>query len=123
MSDHQRIVRALLEFSQDIRYVAILQDGKLTFRQREHIPDASVSETDRFEELVVNPTLLTLARHRGDIDCGGLRFLIVGYGNFFQLIREIRGGHISVCLKKEADLTKLPEKVFEYLNSQFPTLF
>ena len=33
---------------------------------------------DRYEELLVNPTLLTLAGQRGDIDYGGLRCLVLG---------------------------------------------
>ena len=45
--------------------------------------DASGLESDRYEELLVNPTLLTLATQRGNIDCGGLKYLIVRYGNKF----------------------------------------
>ncbi|HEX6048536.1 MAG TPA: hypothetical protein VFZ21_04685 [Gemmatimonadaceae bacterium] len=32
---------------------------------------------DRYEELIVNPTLITLTKQRGDIDCGGLEFLVI----------------------------------------------
>jgi len=61
-----------------------------------------------------------LARQRGNIDCGGLRFILVGYGNFYQLIREIKGGHISICLDNTADLTALPDKIFEFLIKKYP---
>jgi hypothetical protein len=122
VEDHQKIVDALFEFSSDIRYVAILQNGTLTLRQREHLDKASSGETDRFEELVVNPSLLTIARHRGNIDCGGLRYMLVGYGNFFQLIKEINGGHLSVCLRNEADVKDLPARIFEFLESRFANI-
>lgn len=45
------------------------QDVEL--RERPDLADASSSESDRYEELLVNPTLITLARQRGEIDCGG----------------------------------------------------
>ena len=54
-------------------------------RERSGLIDASSGESDRYEELLVNPTLLTLAAQRGDIDCGGLRYLVVAYRNFWQL--------------------------------------
>ena len=40
----------------------------------------------------MNPTLLTLARQRGGIDCGGLDYLVIAYGSFFQLVMAIDGG-------------------------------
>jgi hypothetical protein len=60
-------------------------------------------QSDRYEELLVNPTLIALSRARGQIDCGGLRFLVVGYGNFDQLVVPIREGHVSIALERTAD--------------------
>src|SRR5271154_1360442 len=82
-----------------IRYVALYQQGNLTSRQRSALSGASASESDRYEELFVNPTLLTLARQRGNLDCGGSRFVLVGYGNFHQLIMDLPNGHVSVCFE------------------------
>jgi hypothetical protein len=79
-----------------IRYVALYRGGELTLRQRDRLAGASAAESDRYEELIVNPTLLTLARQRGNIDCGGARFVIVGYGNFLVLIISLPDGHASV---------------------------
>ena len=101
--DAKDLISRILQESPVVRYVAIYQDGLLVSRQREAVTGASHSESDRYEELLVNPTLLKLAKQRGDIDCGGLRFLIVGYGNFYQLIKECGQGHISVCNELEAD--------------------
>ncbi|GJG89529.1 hypothetical protein tb265_47100 [Gemmatimonadetes bacterium T265] len=84
--------------SPDVRYVATYVDGRLDLAARA-APNASAAESDRYEELLVNPTLLTLAGQRGRIDCGGLEYVLVRYGHFFQLVVPIRGGHISVAVE------------------------
>jgi hypothetical protein len=89
--------------SSSVRYVAVYQNGALVSRQRETVEEASESESDRYEELLVNPTLLLLAKQRGDIDCGGLHSLVISYGNFRQYVRSYKDGHISVCLENTAD--------------------
>ncbi|WP_349363888.1 MAG: hypothetical protein ABL307_00395 [Roseitalea porphyridii] len=96
---HERI----FALNNAIRYVAIYRAGTLQSRQREGLAGASSGESDRYEELLVNPTLLTLARQRGDIDCGGADFVIVGYGNFLQLVVDLPDGHVSVCFDRAAD--------------------
>jgi hypothetical protein len=80
-----------------IRYVALYRKGKLISRQRPDLANASVAESDRYEELFVNPALLTLAHQRGNLDCGGARFVLVGYGNFHQLVIDLPDGHVSIC--------------------------
>src|SRR6202046_2980394 len=83
----------------DIRYVALYQQGNLTSRQPTPLTGASASESDRYEELFINPTLLTLARQRGNLDCGGAKFVLVAYGNFYQLVLDLPDGHASVCFE------------------------
>jgi hypothetical protein len=122
MNNTNQIIDDLFNFFLEIRYVAIYQNDELTFKQRKQTSDSSSSDTDKYEELLVNPTLLTIARQRGNIDCGGLRFIIVGYGNFYQLVKEIKNGHISICLEKNVDLTIVPEKIFEFLKSKYSQL-
>jgi len=122
MDNTNTIIDDLLKSFEDVRYVAIYKNNNLTFKQRPNTTDSSSADTDKYEELLVNPVLLTTARQRGNIDCGGLRFLIIAYGNFFQLIKEINGGHISLCLSKNVDLTNIHEKIFEYLNSKYSSL-
>ncbi len=100
----------LFGVSRDIRYVALYRHGELQLRQRPEIGNASAAESDRYEELLVNPTLLTLVRQRGEIDCGGLDFLLIRYGNFYQLVQPIQGGHLSVAVESSADpIGLLPE--------------
>jgi hypothetical protein len=93
----------IFAISEAIRYVAVGQGQDVELRQREGLRDASSSDSDRFEELLVNPTLLKLAMQRGDIDCGGLRYLIVGYGHFHQLVLPLNAGHLSVAFELDAN--------------------
>src|SRR5580765_7303184 len=101
MDYKNQIINDLFNSYVDVRYVAVYKDNELIFKQRQQTSDSSASDTDKYEELLVNPTLLKIARQRGNIDCGGLRFIIVGYGNFYQLVKEINSGHISICLDKD----------------------
>ena len=86
-----------------VSYVAHAVGQQVCLRVRPNLTDASAAESDRYEELLVNPTLLTLARQRGEIDCGGLRYLIIGYGSFTQLVIPLEQGHLSVAFELDAD--------------------
>ena len=105
------MINKIFSLSQNVRYVAIYRDSKLETRSKEGTVDASGSESDRYEELLVNPTLLTLAAQRGNIDCGGLEYLIIRYGNFFQFVLPTSWGHVSVCIEKDADPVTIGLKV------------
>ena len=97
MSDTSSQIYAL---SPDIRYVALYRNGDLETSQRGEITEASDAGSDKYEELLVNPTLLKLAQQRGNIDCGGASFVVVGYGNFLQLVVALTDGHASICFEK-----------------------
>jgi hypothetical protein len=97
------LVQAIFDIGPEIRYVACGEGQRIETAQRDGIADASDASSDFFEELLVNPTLLTLARQRGDLDCGGLRHLIVAYGNFNQVVVPAPSGHVSVCVERDAD--------------------
>ena len=99
----EHLIDALFDLSPQVRYVAIYRHGELSLRQRPELSLASAAESDRYEELLVNPTLLTLTRRRGEIDCGGLDYVVVRYGNFFQFVVPIEGGHASVAFEPDAD--------------------
>lgn len=122
MHDANAIIQDLFAAFADIRYVALYANGDLVMQQRPGSTNTSAADTDRYEELFVNPALLTLARQRGNVDCGGLRFVIVAYGNFYQLVREVRGGHLSICLEKTSDITMLPERILRHLIQQHVSL-
>src|SRR3712207_4251629 len=93
----------LFRASPQIRYVAVYRGGELHLAARPGLQNASAPESDRYEELLVNPTLLTLAGQRGAIDCGGLEYVLVRYGHFFQLVHPIPGGHVSVAIEPAAE--------------------
>lgn len=107
----ERVIGTIFGLSQSIRYVAVYERGKLTSAVRQGLAEASTEESDRYEEMIVNPTLLTLTRQRGDIDCGGLRYVLVRYGHFFQFIRPIAGGHVSISIEPTGDPVGLAGRI------------
>lgn len=106
-----KLIEKISLISDSIRYVAIYQDNKLESWQRADLNESSSSDSDKYEELLVNPTILKIAKQRGDIDCGGLDFVIIKYGSFFQLIREIKNGHISICIDKKDKPISLEKEI------------
>lgn len=90
--------------SDSIRYVAIYAKDKLISSQRPGVENASSSESDKYEELIVNPTLLKLVTQRGNIDCGGAEYVIIRYGAFYELVMPIKVGHVSVGIELNSDL-------------------
>ncbi len=99
----QQVIDRVFGISSGIRYVAIYHHGRLTSATRPGLQNASAAESDKYEELLVNPTLLTLARQRGNIDCGGLEFIVLRYGSFFELVWPLAAGHVSVGVEPTAD--------------------
>ena len=105
------MIDEIFSLSADIRYVAVYREGKLEMKARKTAADASSPESDRYEELLVNPTLIKLAFQRGNIDCGGLDYLIVRYGSFFQFVLPVEWGHVSVCIEKTADPVAIGQQI------------
>ena len=105
------MIDEILAISNDVRYVAIYRDGKLETKAKDNAEGASSSESDKYEELIANPVMLKAATQRGNIDCGGLEFLLVRYGNFFQFILPVSWGHVSVCIEKNADPISIGQEV------------
>ena len=119
MNKELDILESLLGFSNEIRYAALYKNSELFTKEKRTGGHHSAAESDQYEELLVNPALLKLASQRGNIDCGGLRYMIIGYGNFFQLVKEVNGGHISICVQKTANLNELPEQIFAFLREKY----
>jgi hypothetical protein len=111
------VIEDIFRLSDSIRYVAVYRDGKLESQSKSDTTGASSSESDRYEELLVNPTLLTLARQRGNIDCGGLEYLLVRYGNFFQFVLPASWGHVSVCIEADADPIRVGGRVMDLVRA------
>lgn len=96
------LAESLFALSPLVRYVAILQGSDLQLHERPGLAGASASETDRFEELLVNPAVLTLLQRRGELDCGGLDHLWIRYGNFWTGLFPTPAGHVNVGLEPTA---------------------
>ena len=101
MKDKEKLINEAFEVSGEIRYIAVYDDDGLSMRQRGDINNASSNETDKYEELLVNPTLIKLASQRGNIDCGGLEYFIIRYGNFFVLLIPCKNGHVNIGVEPD----------------------
>ena len=97
--------------SKDIRYVAIYTDDKLILSEQPGIENTSSSESDKYEELIVNPTLLKLVTQRGNIDCGGARYVIIRYGFFYEFVMPLKNGHLSVGIELNSDLMSIVQSI------------
>jgi len=104
---------AIFDISPQVRYVATYLDGELEYSQRPDLAGASSSESDKYEELIVNPTLLKLVTQRGNIDCGGAAYVIIRYGNFWEIVVPVANGHLSVGVESTANVTAIAERVVE----------
>jgi hypothetical protein len=91
----EKIIGDAMALTAALRYVAVYINGHLSTSERSGISGSSASESDKYEELIVNPTLLKLTTQRGNIDCGGLNYIIIRYGNFFVLLFPVKGGHVN----------------------------
>lgn len=117
----QKLIDEIFSLSEEIRYVAVYRDGELLSSMKPGFQNQSASESDKYEELIVNPTILTLVQQRGNIDCGGCRFVLVRYGNFYQFVSPIGGGHASVCISLEANVLRLVDEIYEVIQAHHAT--
>jgi len=114
----EQIIKQVFLISEDIRYTALYLNEILTSQQKEGFVNTSSGESDKYEELFVNPTLLKITQQRGQLDCGGTDFVLIKYGHFFQLVRTIKGGHISVCIGTDGDPIAINKKLTKVLTFQ-----
>jgi hypothetical protein len=101
----------IFSISGDIRYVAIYVDDKLISGEKPSLKNTSSSESDKYEELIVNPTLLKLVVQRGNIDCGGVEYVIIKYGSFFEFVMPIKNGHVSVGIEQHSNIMDITNKI------------
>jgi hypothetical protein len=113
MKDKEKLINEAFEISGDIRYIAVYDNDGLFMKQRSDINNVSSNESDKYEELLVNPVLLKLASQRGNIDCGGLEYFIIRYGSFFVLLIPCRNGHLNIGIEPD----KNPFSFIEPLNT------
>lgn len=112
------LIDRIFALSPDVRYVAVYRGGEPLLRERAGIADPSAAESDRYEELIVNPTLLKLVTQRGNIDCGGVEYVIIRYGRFFQIVRPLADGHLSVAVEPQGDPVAVAAAIDELLGAR-----
>ena len=104
-------MESIFKLSDNVRNVVVYKNGQLESKSKSTTLEANSSESDRYEELLVNPTLLKLASQRGNIDCSGLNYILIRYGNFFQFVLPESWGHVSVCIEANADPIQIGAQV------------
>ena len=107
----------VFELDPGIRYLAVNQDGEIV-EMAQRLPTHNQVETDRMEELLVNPAILDLTKRRGDLDLDGIRYIIIQYGLQYQAIFNYRNGHVSVGIESDSDAVGVVSKILEHLDLQ-----
>ena len=94
----------IFQWEPRVRYVAVNQNGSIEeMTQSPAHPTYNPHETDRIEELIVNPIVLEITRRRGMLDMGGVRHVVIRYGTQYQLLIPYRDGHLSVGVELHDD--------------------
>lgn len=115
MSD--KLSTQLFKLEPKIRYVALNQNGKIVeMEQSPQHPTYNPPESDRIEELIVNPVVLEITKRRGNIDMDGIRYVIIRYGTQYQLLMSYKQGHISIGVELEDDPIEIAGTVAKHLN-------
>lgn len=112
-----KLSERLFHLEPRIRYVALNQKGQIEdMRQNPRHPSYNPPESDRIEELIVNPTVLEITARRGNIDMDGIRYVIIRYGTQYQLLLPYRDGHLSIGVNQEDDPIEIARKVVAALD-------
>ncbi len=119
MSVHTKIIDACFAASRNVRYVAVYLDDSLKVKPRADMQLLGSDVSDLYEEIIVNPTLLKLLTQRGNIDCGGCKYVIVRYGNFFAFIRPLANGHVTVSFELTTRLDDEVNMISEVIENAF----
>lgn len=113
------ISNRLFELDSNIRYVAVNQRGRIVeMEQNPKWPSYDSPDTDRMEELIVNPVVVELAKRRGALDLDGIRYMVIRYGLQYQLIFPFKQGHLSIGVELGADIIEVAHKVAKHLDLQ-----
>ena len=112
------LIENIFRVAPEIRYVATYLNNILDSAERPGLAKASDSESDKYEELIVNPTLLKLITQRGNIDCGGAKWVVIRYGNFYEAVIPVCSGHLSVGIETTGDPIAIIEKVLHMYSAE-----
>jgi hypothetical protein len=99
-----------------IGYVAFESGGHVLMREAQGLTSQTTPESNFYEELLVNPTLVKLARQRAELDCGGLDYVAIGYRNFMQVVMPTRTGHVSIGVSRKTQPGEFAKRVQQVLD-------
>jgi hypothetical protein len=112
-----KLSECLFRLEPRIRYMALNQNGQIQeMRQSPRHPSTNPPESDRLEELIVNPIVLEIAARRGNIDMDGVRYVVIRYGTQYQLLLPYRDGHLSIGVNPDDDPVEIARKVAAALD-------
>ena len=112
ISAEEKLSTQLFSMEPKIRYVAVNQKGKIVeMEQSPSHPSFNPNETDRMEELIVNPIVLELAARRGNLDMDGIRYVVIRYGTQYQLLIPYGEGHVSIGVELQDDPVEIASKI------------
>jgi len=111
----EKISPAVFALDPGIRYLAVNQDGEIV-EMAQRRPSHNPVETDRMEELLLNPALLEMTKRRGDLDLDGIRYIIIQYGLQYQAVFNYRNGHVSVGIESDSDAVAVVTRILDHLG-------
>ncbi len=115
MTEH--LAQKLFVLEPKIRYVAVNQAGNIIeMEQSPQHPSYNPHETDRLEELIVNPIVIDITRRRGNLDMKGMRYVVIRYGTQYQLIMPYKDGHLSIGIELEDDAHQIACSLAKHLG-------
>jgi hypothetical protein len=113
----EKLSERLFKLEPKIRYIAVNQNGEIMeMEQSAQHPTYNPHETDRMEELIVNPTVLEITKRRGNIDMNGIRYVVIRYGTQYQLLMPYEEGHLSIGVELVDDPVEIAHKVAAHLK-------
>lgn len=98
-----------------IRYLAVNQGGEIV-EMEQRLPSFNPPDTDRMEELLVNPAVLDLTKRRGDLDLEGVEYVLIRYGLQYQAIFHFMDGHVSIGIESDARPVDIVTAVRDHLG-------
>ena len=111
------LIRSLFGLG-EVGYVALDWHGQTVMRLADGIETDTTTQTNFFEEYLLNPSLIFMAQRRGNLDCGGLRYVAVGYGDFTMLLMPIAQGNVSIGVARKRDVGELARAAEQLLVSR-----
>ena len=105
-----------------VGYVAIGVGHSVYMQLAPGLETETSQESNFFEELLVNPSVLELVSRRGQLDCGGMEYVAIGYGHFIQLLIPLPSGHASIGISKDAPVQPLAKQATAILKNSHGAL-